>query len=82
MWRAAVAMSAAGVVHGDFSPFNVLVEDAASIRVIDFPQAVSIQSPTGMELCNAIWTTSPRGSPGGVPLDADAWFGECIASAF
>lgn len=43
-------MSAAGVVHGDFSPFNVLVEDAASIRVIDFPQAVSIQSPTGMEL--------------------------------
>lgn len=83
VWNAAVAMSVAGIAHGDFSPFNVLVADAGSIRIIDVPQAVDIQSPTGMELLQrdldnfATWFSRQ-----GIQLDADDWFAECIAGAF
>lgn len=80
---AAVAMSGAGVVHGDFSAFNVLVPSPGTIRVIDVPQATDAMSTAGMTLLQrdldnfAAWFARR-----GVPLDADEWFNDCIAAAF
>ncbi|XP_074651869.1 serine/threonine-protein kinase RIO2-like [Tubulanus polymorphus] len=38
-----------GVIHGDFNEFNLMVDDAGSVTMIDFPQMVSISHP------NAQW---------------------------
>lgn len=34
-----------GLIHGDFNEFNVLVNEAGKLTVIDFPQMVSINHP-------------------------------------
>ncbi|MFT3887198.1 MAG: RIO1 family regulatory kinase/ATPase [Arachnia sp.] len=83
VWSAAVGMSAAGVVHGDFSPFNVLVPAPGAIRVIDVPQAVDATSTAGLDLLQrdldnfAAWFRRR-----GVSMDADEWFNQCVAEAF
>ncbi|RKO95195.1 RIO1-domain-containing protein, partial [Caulochytrium protostelioides] len=38
-----VRLAAAGLIHGDFNEFNLLVNDVGDITLIDFPQMVSTQ---------------------------------------
>lgn len=35
----------AGVIHGDFNEFNIMVTDEANPIIIDFPQMVSTSHP-------------------------------------
>lgn len=34
-----------GLIHGDFNEFNLMIDEAGSVTVIDFPQMVSIAHP-------------------------------------
>lgn len=81
--EAAVRMSAAGIVHGDFSPFNVLVPEPGTISVIDVPQAIDATSTTGMSLLQRdLDNFTAWFARRGVALDADDWFGDCMTHAF
>lgn len=69
----------AGYVHGDLSPYNLLVHDGRVI-VIDLPQIVdAVANPNGIGLLHrdcvniAEWFTRKR-----VPLDAEELFGELL----
>lgn len=40
-----VSLGNAGVIHGDFNEFNIMVTDDAKPILIDFPQMVSTSHP-------------------------------------
>lgn len=40
-----VRLGNAGVIHGDFNEFNIMVTDDAKPILIDFPQMVSTSHP-------------------------------------
>jgi RIO kinase 1 len=73
----------AGFVHGDLSPYNLLVHDGR-IVVIDLPQIVdAISNPNGIALLHrdcvniADWFTRRR-----VEVDAEALFEELLAEVY
>jgi RIO kinase 1 len=77
------AMSSAGVVHGDLSPYNVLWWKGRLV-VIDFPQAVDATSnPESANLLYrdvanlAGWFDRQR-----VPIDVDVLYGELLGLLF
>ena len=43
LMRIMVRMVAAGIIHGDFNEFNLMIDEKEKITVIDFPQIVSIE---------------------------------------
>jgi RIO kinase 1 len=72
-----------GVVHGDLSPFNVLVGAGCRLWAIDFPQAVHPLDPSGLDLLqrdvtNLIGWFAQKGVQG---IDPDAMFGQLAALA-
>jgi RIO kinase 1 len=74
----------AGYAHGDLSPYNLLVDEAGRVVVIDVPQLVDIASnPNGVTLlerdCRNVceWFTRR-----GVERDEGVLFAEMIAEAF
>mmetsp|Transcript_111424 Transcript_111424/g.315459 ORF Transcript_111424/g.315459 Transcript_111424/m.315459 type:complete len:492 (+) Transcript_111424:99-1574(+) len=51
LMRLIVRLARAGIVHGDFNEFNLLVDDASSkVTVIDFPQIVHLSHPNAEEM--------------------------------
>lgn len=40
-----VRLANAGLIHGDFNEFNLMISDDAHITLIDFPQMVSTSHP-------------------------------------
>lgn len=73
----------AGFVHGDLSPYNLLVHEGRVV-VIDLPQIVdAVSNPNGLDLLHrdcvnvATWFTRQR-----VPLDAEDLFAELLAEVF
>ena len=82
--REALALMAQhGIVHGDLSPYNLLVHDGAVV-VIDLPQIVEVVSnPAGMDFLHrdcvnvAEWFTRY-----GVPCDAEELFGDLVATMY
>lgn len=75
-------MARAGVVHGDLSPYNILVDDGRLV-LIDFPQAVDpIAHPEGMNLlerdvANVCGWFARRG----VACDPSELFGDLVSEA-
>ncbi|ESS32693.1 RIO1 family protein [Toxoplasma gondii VAND] len=45
LMRLIVRLLKAGLIHGDFNEFNLLIDDAEHVTVIDLPQVVSIHHP-------------------------------------
>lgn len=45
-----VKLGEAGLIHGDFNEFNLMITDDQRVVMIDFPQMVSIQHPNAAEL--------------------------------
>ncbi|TRM81043.1 hypothetical protein DJ522_08125, partial [Sulfolobus sp. F3] len=39
-----IAFSECKVIHGDLSPYNILINDQNEIRIIDWPQAIDSDS--------------------------------------
>ena len=73
-------MTCLGIVHGDLSPYNILVSDGR-LWAIDFPQAVHPLDPEGLELLrrdvmNLIGWFAQKGVPG---ADPEALFAELAA---
>ena len=73
-------MTCLGIVHGDLSPYNVLVS-GGRLWVIDFPQAVHPLDPGGLDLLqrdatNLIGWFAQKGVPGADPA---AVFSELVA---
>lgn len=73
----------AGFVHGDLSPYNLLVHEGRVV-VIDLPQIVdAVSNPNGLDLLHrdcvnvATWFTRQR-----VPVDAEDLFAELLAEVF
>lgn len=73
----------AGYVHGDLSPYNLLVHDGRVV-VIDLPQIVdAVANPNGVGMLHrdcvniADWFTRKR-----VAVDAEELFGELLAELF
>jgi len=73
----------AGFVHGDLSPYNLLVHEGRVV-VIDLPQIVdAIANPNGVGMLHrdcvniADWFTRKR-----VEVDAEALFGELLAELY
>ncbi|SEQ13935.1 serine protein kinase RIO [Microlunatus flavus] len=76
-------MAAAGLVHGDLSPYNLLLAGDRLV-VIDVPQMVDlVANPLGFDLLHrdcvnaATWFVRR-----GLPVDADALFAELVATAY
>lgn len=47
--RLLVRLGRAGIVHGDFNEFNLMVDDDLKVTVIDFPQIVAMSHPNARE---------------------------------
>ncbi|CCW68037.1 unnamed protein product [Phytomonas sp. Hart1] len=45
-----VKLGEAGLIHGDFNEFNLMITDDQHVVMIDFPQMVSINHPNAAEL--------------------------------
>ncbi|CBZ54157.1 putative RIO1 family domain-containing protein [Neospora caninum Liverpool] len=45
LMRLIVRLAKAGLIHGDFNEFNLLIDDDEHVTVIDLPQVVSIHHP-------------------------------------
>ncbi|KPI90389.1 hypothetical protein ABL78_0465 [Leptomonas seymouri] len=45
-----VKLAEAGLIHGDFNEFNLMITDDQRVVMIDFPQMVSINHPNAAEL--------------------------------
>lgn len=45
-----VQFAEAGLIHGDFNEFNLLIDAKENITVIDFPQMISVNHPNAKEL--------------------------------
>ena len=75
-------MVRAGVVHGDLSPYNLLV-DGERLVLIDFPQAVDpIAHPEGMSLlARDVLNVCTWFSKRGVSCDSSSLIAELIAEA-
>jgi RIO kinase 1 len=86
LWRqlldALRAMARAGVVHGDLSPYNILV-DGDRLVLIDFPQAVDpIGHPEGMALLERdLVNVSTWFGKRGIECDVSALFGDLLGEA-
>jgi RIO kinase 1 len=78
-----VALTQAGVVHADLSPYNVLWW-RDRLWVIDFPQAVDlVGNPHGFDLLHHDVTTMCRWfTRQGLDVDAEAIFAELLSIAF
>jgi RIO kinase 1 len=76
-------LAAAGIVHGDLSPFNVLWWDGR-IRIIDVPQAADLlHNPSGFDLFHRdVVRMCEWFARKGVEADADELFADVLASAF
>ena len=73
----------AGLTHGDFSPYNLLVQDGRVV-VIDLPQVIDLVSnPTGLDFlhrdCVNVCDWFVRR---GLDCDAEALFGNLMAQLF
>ena len=77
------ALTRAGLVHADLSPFNVLWWHGR-LWIIDFPQAVDLVSnPHGFDLLHHDVTTMCTWfARRGIEVDAEAVFAELLAEAF
>ena len=75
--------AALGVVHGDLSPYNMLVWDGR-LLLIDFPQAVDpVAHPDGLRLLERdITNVCQWAHRHGVVCDAGEVFAEVIAEVF
>lgn len=40
-----VRLANAGLIHGDFNEFNLVIDDDSHLTLIDFPQMVSTSHP-------------------------------------
>lgn len=49
LMRLAVRLLRAGIVHGDFNEFNLMLDDEEKITLIDFPQIVDNNHPNAQE---------------------------------
>ena len=90
-WRqlhdAMITMVRAGLVHGDLSPYNLLLADPATqprLVIIDVPQLVDLAAnPGGFDLlhrdCANVVTWFVRR---GLDLDAEEVFADLVAQAF
>lgn len=45
-----IRLACAGLIHGDFNEFNLIITEEQRVVVIDFPQMVSINHPNAAEL--------------------------------
>jgi RIO kinase 1 len=77
------ALTQAGIVHADLSPYNVLWW-RDRLWMIDFPQAVDlVGNPHGFDLLHHDVTTMCTWfTRQGLPTDAEALYGDLIATAF
>jgi RIO kinase 1 len=77
------ALTAAGLVHADLSPFNVLWWHD-QIWIIDFPQAVDlVTNPHGFDLLHHDVTTMCTWfARHGIDNDAEAVFADLLAHAW
>lgn len=73
-------MARAGIVHGDLSPFNLLVW-RGQLFVIDFPQAVDhFTNPAGLDLLHHdVGTVCHWFARRGVPCDPDELYNELLS---
>lgn len=83
--EAMATMTQAGVVHGDLSPFNMLLADERLV-IIDVPQLVDlVANPQGLDLlhrdCRNVSSWFVRRGLG-TPDVADELFAQLMASAF
>ena len=76
-------MAGAGLVHGDLSPYNLLLADDRLV-VIDLPQLVDlVANPQGFDLLHrdclnvASWFVRR-----GLAVDAEELFGDLVAAAY
>lgn len=76
-------MVGAGVVHGDLSPYNILV-DGERLVIIDFPQAVDpLAHPEGLSLLQRdVGNVCGWFVKRGVRIDTDEVFAQLLDSAF
>eukprot|EP00747_Dinoflagellata_sp_TGD_P113254 gnl/TRDRNA2_/TRDRNA2_171662_c1_seq2.p1 gnl/TRDRNA2_/TRDRNA2_171662_c1~~gnl/TRDRNA2_/TRDRNA2_171662_c1_seq2.p1 ORF type:complete len:494 (+),score=123.82 gnl/TRDRNA2_/TRDRNA2_171662_c1_seq2:126-1607(+) len=52
LFRLLVRLARAGIIHGDFNEFNLMLDREQRVTLIDFPQVVSINHPNAEEMFN------------------------------